>query len=90
MCVVLISLSMVHDSTFPQTYLKSAVLGRLLVCCHNSICGRMLCFLIRERAMEKTDDSFKQRVSFQGMVLSETGLLLSGMRGGNRMEKCIK
>lgn len=40
--------------------------------------------------MEKTDDSFKQRVSFQGMVLSETGLLLSGMRGGNRMEKCIK
>lgn len=40
--------------------------------------------------MEKTDDSFKQRVSFQGMVLSETGLLLSGMRGGNRMEKRIK
>lgn len=40
--------------------------------------------------MEKTDDGFKQRASFQGMVLSETGSLLSGMRGGNRMEKRIK
>lgn len=61
MYFVLISLSTVHDSTFLHTHLKPAVLGRLLMCCHNSIFGRISCFLIRERAMGKTGDSLKQR-----------------------------